>query len=82
MFFDIIIILSNYSLIKFYFKNQAITYNFAFVKIKLIQSSFCIIICNKDIKIVYIIYFKFIIIKGNKLDIALNKGYKILYLAQ
>jgi hypothetical protein len=31
---------------------------------------------NKDIKIVYIIYFKFITIKGNKFDIALSKGYK------
>jgi hypothetical protein len=38
--------------------------------------SFRIIICNKDIKIIYIIYLKFIIIKGNKLDIALSKGHK------
>ena len=36
------------------------------------------IICNKDIKIIYIIYLKFIIIKGNKLDIALSKGHKAL----
>ena len=34
------------------------------------------IICNKDIKIIYIIYLKFIIIKGNKLDIILSKGHK------
>jgi hypothetical protein len=40
------------------------------------HSSFWTIICNKDIKIIYIIYFKFIIIKGNKLDIVLSKGYK------
>ena len=38
--------------------------------------SFCIIIYNKDIKIIYIICLKFIIIKGNKLDIALSKGHK------
>jgi hypothetical protein len=42
------------------------------------HSSFRTIIYNKDIKIVYIIYFKFIIIKGNKLDIALSKGHKAL----
>jgi hypothetical protein len=42
------------------------------------RSSFCIIIYNKDIKIVYIIYLKFITIKGNKFDIALSKGYKTL----
>jgi hypothetical protein len=42
------------------------------------RSSFCTIIYNKDIKIVYIIYFKFITIKGNKFDIALSKGYKTL----
>jgi hypothetical protein len=40
--------------------------------------SFRTIIYNKDIKIVYIIYLKFIIIKGNKLDIALSKGHKAL----
>jgi hypothetical protein len=40
------------------------------------HSSFRIIIYNKDIKIIYIIYLKFIIIKGNKLDIALGKGHK------
>ena len=34
------------------------------------------IICNKDIKIIYIIYLKFIIIKGNKLDIVLSKRQK------
>ena len=39
-------------------------------------SSFRIIIYNKDIKIIYIIYLKFITIKGNKLDIALSKGHK------
>jgi hypothetical protein len=42
------------------------------------QSSFYTIIYNKDIKIIYIIYLKFIIIKSNKLDIALSKGYKTL----
>jgi hypothetical protein len=42
------------------------------------HSSFRIIICNKDIKIIYIICLKFIIIKGNKLDIALDKGHKAL----
>jgi hypothetical protein len=42
------------------------------------HSSFRTIIYNKDIKIVYIIYLKFIIIKGNKLDIALGKGHKAL----
>jgi hypothetical protein len=42
------------------------------------QSSFCTIIYNKDIKIVYIICLKFIIIKGNKFDIVLSKGYKTL----
>ena len=36
------------------------------------------IICNKDIKIIYIIYLKFIIIKGNKFDIILGKGHKAL----
>jgi hypothetical protein len=41
-------------------------------------SSFRTIIYNKDIKIIYIIYLKFIIIKGNKLDIALSKGNKAL----
>jgi len=41
-------------------------------------SSFRIIIYNKDIKIIYIIYLKFITIKGNKLDIALSKGHKAL----
>jgi hypothetical protein len=40
------------------------------------QLSFYTIICNKDIKIIYIIYLKFIIIKGNKLNIILSKGYK------
>jgi hypothetical protein len=40
------------------------------------HSSFRIIIYNKDIKIIYIIYFKFIIIKGNKLNIILGKGHK------
>jgi hypothetical protein len=43
-----------------------------------VHSSFRTIICNKDIKIIYIIYLKFIIIKGNKLDIALSKGHKAL----
>jgi hypothetical protein len=43
-----------------------------------VYSSFRIIIYNKDIKIIYIIYLKFIIIKGNKLDITLSKGYKAL----
>jgi hypothetical protein len=42
------------------------------------HSSFRTIIYNKDIKIIYIICLKFITIKGNKLDIALNKGYKAL----
>jgi hypothetical protein len=42
------------------------------------HSSFRTIIYNKDIKIIYIIYFKFITIKGNKLDIALSKGHKAL----
>ena len=42
------------------------------------HSSFRTIIYNKDIKIVYIIYLKFIIIKGNKLDIILSKGHKAL----
>ena len=42
------------------------------------HSSFRIIIYNKDIKIICIIYFKFIIIKSNKLDIALSKGHKAL----
>jgi hypothetical protein len=36
------------------------------------------IIYNKDIKIIYIIYLKFITIKGNKLDIILGKGHKAL----
>jgi hypothetical protein len=40
--------------------------------------SFRIIIYNKNIKIIYIIYLKLIIIKGNKLDIALSKGHKAL----
>ena len=40
------------------------------------HSSFRIIIYNKDIKIIYIIYLKFITIKGNKLDIVLGKGHK------
>jgi hypothetical protein len=40
------------------------------------HSSFRIIIYNKDIKIIYIIYLKFIIIKGNKLNIILGKGHK------
>ena len=40
--------------------------------------SFCIIIYNKDIKIIYIISLKFITIKGNKLDIILSEGYKTL----
>jgi hypothetical protein len=40
------------------------------------HSSFRIIIYNKDIKIICIICLKFIIIKGNKLDIALSKGHK------
>ena len=40
------------------------------------HSSFRTIIYNKDIKIIYIIYLEFIIIKGNKLDIILGKGYK------
>jgi hypothetical protein len=40
--------------------------------------SFRTIIYNKDIKIIYIIYLKFITIKGNKLDIALGKGHKAL----
>jgi hypothetical protein len=43
-----------------------------------VHSSFRIIIYNKDIKIIYIIYLEFITIKGNKLDIALNKGHKAL----
>jgi hypothetical protein len=43
-----------------------------------VYSSFRIIIYNKDIKIIYIICLKFIIIKGNKLDIALSKGHKAL----
>ena len=72
MFLDIIAILSNCGLIKFYFKNKAIAYSFVVIKINLILSSFRIIIYNKDIKIVYIICFKFIIIKGNKLDITLS----------
>jgi hypothetical protein len=42
------------------------------------HSSFRTIIYNKDIKIVYIICLKFIIIKGNKLDIILGKGHKAL----
>jgi hypothetical protein len=42
------------------------------------HSSFRIIIYNKDIKIIYIIYLKFITIKGNKLDIVLGKGHKAL----
>jgi hypothetical protein len=42
------------------------------------HSSFRTIIYNKDIKIIYIIYLKFITIKGNKLDIALSKGHKAL----
>jgi hypothetical protein len=42
------------------------------------RSSFCIIIYNKDIKIIYIIYLKFITIKGNKFDIVISKGYKTL----
>jgi hypothetical protein len=42
------------------------------------HSSFQTIIYNKDIKIIYIIYLKFITIKGNKLDIVLSKGYKAL----
>jgi hypothetical protein len=42
------------------------------------HSSFRTIIYNKDIKIIYIIYLKFITIKGNKLDIILGKGYKAL----
>jgi hypothetical protein len=42
------------------------------------HSSFRTIIYNKDIKIIYIIYLKFITIKGNKLDIALGKGHKAL----
>jgi len=40
------------------------------------HSSFRTIIYNKDIKIICIIYLKFIIIKGNKLDIILSKGHK------
>ena len=48
------------------------------MKTKLIQLSFYIIIYNKNIKIIYIIYLKFITIKGNKLDIILSKGYKAL----
>jgi hypothetical protein len=43
-----------------------------------VHSSFRTIIYNKDIKIVYIIYPKFITIKGNKLDIVLGKGHKAL----
>jgi hypothetical protein len=43
-----------------------------------VHSSFQTIICNKDINIVYIIYLKFITIKGNKLDITLGKGHKAL----
>jgi hypothetical protein len=43
-----------------------------------VHSSFRTIIYNKDIKIIYIICLKFIIIKGNKLDIALGKGHKAL----
>jgi hypothetical protein len=42
------------------------------------HSSFRTIIYNKDIKIIYIIYLKFIIIKSNKLDIILSKGHKAL----
>jgi hypothetical protein len=42
------------------------------------HSSFRTIIYNKDIKIIYIICLKSIIIKGNKLDIALGKGHKAL----
>jgi hypothetical protein len=41
-----------------------------------VHSSFRTIIYNKDIKIIYIIYLKFIIIKSNKLDIVLSKGHK------
>jgi hypothetical protein len=41
-----------------------------------VYSSFRIIICNKDIKIIYIICLKLITIKGNKLDIILSKGHK------
>ena len=40
--------------------------------------SFQIIIYSKDIKIICIIYLKFITIKGNKLNIALSKGHKAL----
>ena len=72
MLFNIIAILSDYSLIKYHFKNKAIAYSFIAIKTELILSSFRTIIYNKNIKIVYIIYFKFIIIKGNKLDIALS----------
>jgi len=43
-----------------------------------VHSSFRTIIYNKDIKIIYIIYLKFITIKGNKLDIILGKGHKAL----
>ena len=42
------------------------------------HSSFRTIIYNKNIKIIYIIYLKFITIKGNKLDIILGKGHKAL----
>ena len=45
------------------------------------RSSFYTIIYNKDIKIIYIIYLKFITIKGNKFDIILSKGYKPFNLA-
>ena len=72
MLFDIIAILSDYSLIKFHSKNKAVACSFAAVKTELMLSSFRTIIYNKDIKIVYIIYFKFITIKSNKLDIALS----------
>jgi hypothetical protein len=43
-----------------------------------VHSSFRTIIYNKNIKIIYIICLKFIIIKGNKLNIALGKGHKAL----
>jgi hypothetical protein len=42
------------------------------------HSSFRTIICSKDIKIIYIIYLKFIIIKSNKLNIILNKRHKAI----
>jgi hypothetical protein len=72
MLFDIIVILSDCGLIEFYSKNKAIACSFVAIKTELMLSSFRTIIYNKDIKIICIIYFEFITIKGNKLDIVLG----------